>query len=181
VFAAAGAEPIVPDLPGMELEGVCTAEDAILGKANPSGRVVIVGTGLTGLEAADMLTERGASVTLAEMMNDVGPGLFPVVRNDIMARISKGAPTVLTGHRLLSVEKNKNGLRVNMKRGADDVSTDADYVVLALGVRPNTQIVESFEAAFGSDRVFAIGSAARPGRIYEAIRDGYDAAYSFEP
>jgi thioredoxin reductase len=181
VFVASGAEPIVPDLPGMELEGVCTAEDAISGRADPSGRVVIVGTGLTGLEAADMLTERGASITLAEMMDDVGPGLFPVVKNDIMARIAKGKPAILTGHRLVSVEKNKNGLRVNMRRGADDVSVDADYAVLALGVRSNTLAAEALEASFGASRVFAIGSAARPGRIYEAIRDGYDAAHSFEP
>jgi pyruvate/2-oxoglutarate dehydrogenase complex dihydrolipoamide dehydrogenase (E3) component len=181
IFEAAGAEPTVPDLPGMELDEVCTAEDAISGKADPSGRVIVVGTGLTGLEAADMLTERGASITLAEMMNDVGPGLFPVVKNDIMARISKGRPAILTGHRLVSVEKKRDGLRVNMKRGEDGVSADADYVVLALGVRPNTRVVESFEESFGADRVFAIGNAARPGRIYEAIRDGYDAAHSFEP
>jgi pyruvate/2-oxoglutarate dehydrogenase complex dihydrolipoamide dehydrogenase (E3) component len=115
------------------------------------------------------------------MMNDVGPGLFPVVKNDIMARIAKGSPSILTGHRLVSVEKNQNGLRVNMKRGADDASADADYAVLALGVKPNTRTVESFEASFGTRRVFAIGSAASPGRIYEAIRDGYCAAHSFEP
>ena len=181
VFVAAGAEPIVPDLPGMKLERVSTAEDVILGKANPSGRVLIVGTGLTGLEAADMFTERGASITLAEMMDDVGPGLFSVVKNDIMARIAKGSPTILTGHRLVSVEKNQSGLRVNMKRGTDDVSADADYVVLALGVRPNAGGTAACEASFGADRVFVIGSASRPGRIYEAIRDGHDAAYSFEP
>jgi 2,4-dienoyl-CoA reductase-like NADH-dependent reductase (Old Yellow Enzyme family)/thioredoxin reductase len=181
VFVAAGAEPIVPDLPGMDLEKVCTAEDAISGRANPSGRVVIVGTGLTGLEAADILTERGASITLAEMMDEVGPGLFPVVKNDIMARVSKGGPAILAGHRLVSVEKKHDCLRVTMKRGTDDVCAEADYVVLALGVRPNALAVEKFEAAFGANRVFAIGNAARPGRIYEAIRDGYDAAYSFEP
>ena len=181
VFVAAGAEPIVPDLPGMKLERVSTAEDVILGKANPSGRVLIVGTGLTGLEAADMFTERGASITLAEMMDDVGPGLFSVVKNDIMARIAKGSPTILTGHRLVSVEKNQSGLRVNMKRGTDDVSADADYVVLALGVRPNAGGTAAFEASFGAGRVFVIGSASRPGRIYEAIREGHDAAYSFEP
>jgi pyruvate/2-oxoglutarate dehydrogenase complex dihydrolipoamide dehydrogenase (E3) component len=115
------------------------------------------------------------------MMDDVGPGLFPVVKNDIMARIAKGGPTILTGHRLVSVEKNQTGLRVNMKRGSDDAFAEADYVVLALGVRPNARIVESFEASFGAGRVFAIGSAARPGRIYEAIMDGYCAAHSFEP
>jgi hypothetical protein len=58
---------------------------------------------------------------------------------------------------------------------------EADHIVLALGVRPNRDVVEAFGREFGSGNVFAVGNASRGGRIVEAIRDGFEAASVFEP
>jgi 2,4-dienoyl-CoA reductase-like NADH-dependent reductase (Old Yellow Enzyme family)/thioredoxin reductase len=182
VFVATGASPIVPDLPGIGSAGVCTAEEVITGLANPSGRVAIIGTGLTGLETAETLAERGAKITLVEMMPDVGPGLFAVVKNDVMSRVRRCDPAILTGHRLTAVEKNGAALSLSLEDAdGKSVTLEADFAVLALGVRPSPRTVEAFEREFCSGVVFAIGNAARPGRIYEAIRDGYDAAFAFDP
>ncbi|MCL2684156.1 MAG: hypothetical protein FWE55_02835, partial [Synergistaceae bacterium] len=60
-------------------------------------------------------------------------------------------------------------------------TVSADYVILALGTRSDTRAVEAFEREFGAERVFAIGDALRPGRIFEAVRDGYDRALVFDP
>jgi 2,4-dienoyl-CoA reductase-like NADH-dependent reductase (Old Yellow Enzyme family)/thioredoxin reductase len=182
VFVASGAAPIVPNLPGMDIEGVYAAEEVITGGANPSGRIAVIGSGLTGLEAADMLTGRGAKIILVEMMPEVGPGLFAVIKNDIMGRVNRGKPEILTEHRLVSAERADRAIRVNLLKGdGAPCAIDADGVVLALGVVSDKRTVEAFEKEFGADRVYAIGNAARPGRIYEAIRDGYDKAYAFDP
>jgi 2,4-dienoyl-CoA reductase-like NADH-dependent reductase (Old Yellow Enzyme family)/thioredoxin reductase len=182
VFVACGAYPVVPELPGITSDGVYTAEAVITGAANPSGRVAIIGTGLTGLEAADLLTERGAEITLVEMQNEVGPGLFAVIKNDIMGRIMKGLPKILTGRRLTSVGKSGGALIAGLAdKTGEEMVVEADYIVLAIGVRPDAKTVESFEREFGRERVFAIGSANRQGRIYEAVRDGFDRAFSFIP
>ncbi|MFR3921357.1 MAG: hypothetical protein ACLTYN_04610 [Dysosmobacter welbionis] len=54
VFLAAGAPPVVPkSIPG--IDKAVLAEDVILGKAPCTGKVVLVGTGLTGLECAEMI------------------------------------------------------------------------------------------------------------------------------
>jgi 2,4-dienoyl-CoA reductase-like NADH-dependent reductase (Old Yellow Enzyme family)/thioredoxin reductase len=182
VFVACGALPIIPKLEGIDASGVFTAEAVITGEANPSGRVAIIGTGLTGLETADLLTERGAEITLVEMQDEAAPGLFPVIKNDIMARIGKSSPKILTGHRLTSVKRNDRALNANLRDNAGgNVSIEVDYIVLALGVRPDTETVEAFEREFGANRVFALGAAVRQGRIYEAVRDGFDRAFSFVP
>jgi 2,4-dienoyl-CoA reductase-like NADH-dependent reductase (Old Yellow Enzyme family)/NADPH-dependent 2,4-dienoyl-CoA reductase/sulfur reductase-like enzyme len=182
VFVACGAQPIVPELPGVISDKVCTAEAVITGGVNPSGRVAIIGSGLTGLEAADLLTERGAEITLVEMQNEVGPGLFSVIKNDIMSRIGKGSLRILTGHRLMSVEKSGGALKACLRDEAGgETSIEADYMVMAIGVRPDKETVEAFEREFGQNRVFAIGSATRQGRIYEAVRDGFDRAFTFIP
>jgi 2,4-dienoyl-CoA reductase-like NADH-dependent reductase (Old Yellow Enzyme family) len=137
---------------------------------------------LTGLEAADLLTERGVKITLVEMQNEAGPGLFSVIKSDIMGRIGKISPKIMTGHRLISVEKGAGALKACLRDEAGgETSVEADYIVLAIGASPDTKTVEAFESEFGQNRVFAIGSAARQGRIYEAIRDGFDRAFSFVP
>jgi NADPH-dependent 2,4-dienoyl-CoA reductase/sulfur reductase-like enzyme len=182
VFVAAGAVPIVPNLPGADGPCVCTAESVIAGTANPSGRVAIIGTGLTGLETADLLIERGCEITLVEMQNEIGPGLFPVIRNDIMSRVGRGSPKIFKGHRLVSIRKDGEESEICLQNGDGEKTVGkADFVVLALGLKPETDVVGCFEEEFGSPSVFAIGNASRMGRIYEAIRDGFDKAFVFEP
>ncbi|MDR1650400.1 MAG: NAD(P)/FAD-dependent oxidoreductase [Synergistaceae bacterium] len=181
VFVACGASPVVPNLPGIRSEGVFTAEDFIMGKAKPAGRTAVIGTGLTGLEAADMLTEMGRELILVEMMDRVGPGLFAVVLDDIMGRINRGNPAILTSHRLVSIKRAGSSLKIMLKHGDSDVSLEADSVALALGVSPDAAAVEKFEREFGAHRVFAVGNASRSGRIAEAIRSGFERAFAFEP
>jgi NADPH-dependent 2,4-dienoyl-CoA reductase/sulfur reductase-like enzyme len=181
VFVAAGATPIIPPLPGVDLEGVHTAESVISGESSPSGRVVIVGTGLTGLETAEILLNAGCAVTLVEMQNELGPGLFAVIRNDIMGRVKKRAPMILTGHRLTEIQSVGGALRVAARNDTAEVALEADSVVLALGVRPRADVVGAFEDEFGAASVFAIGDASKGGRIYEAMRDGFDRAFVFDP
>lgn len=175
VFVATGAEPIIPPLPGIDGDNVCTAESFLRGEAKLSGRVAVIGSGLTGLETTEMLLEEGCDVTLVEMQPQVGPGLFAVIRNDILSRIEKHGPAILTGHKLTGV--SADGIRLQQE-DASEVTVAVDYVVLALGVRPKPGVVEAFEAV--CDKVCAIGDASAGGRIYEAVRDGYDKAHVFE-
>jgi thioredoxin reductase len=99
-----------------------------------------------------------------------------------MGRILRGKPAILTGRRLASIERDggATNVRLNANDGSEEV-IEVDFVVLAIGVKPNVEIVEKFERKFGVPSVFAIGSAHRPGRIYEAIRDGFDKAFTFDP
>ena len=54
----------------------------------------------------------------------------------------------------------------------------ASTVILALGVRPQKDVVDHFQAAFPDARV--IGDAARAGRIIDATQDAYGQAFVFE-
>ncbi|QNL43611.1 FAD-dependent oxidoreductase [Oscillibacter hominis] len=173
VFVAAGADPIVPKLPGADGKRVFLAEDVILGKVTPRGKVAIIGTGMTGLETAEILSGRGMDLTLVEMMDAVGPGIYNVVLNDTMSRIKD--PKIFTGHRLESIAPGQ--ITMTRLRDGQTVRAEADTVVLALGVRPRSALVEEFERAFPN--TVAVGDAARGGRIRDAIRTGFDSAFVF--
>lgn len=176
VIVACGAEPVIPPLPGIRQSHVCTAEDVLTGKAAPSGQVAVIGSGLTGLETSEMLLSRGLSVSIIEMADQMGPGIFGAIRNDELSRILPHNPGVYTGHKLLSIEEKT----VTLERTEDHstVVLPADSVVLALGVRPRSALAESFESC--CSQVHVVGDARKGGRIATAVREGFEAAYIFE-
>lgn len=175
VFLATGARPILPPIPGIGNANVETAENVIRAGAQLKGRVAVIGTGMTGLEAAEMLGANGAKITMVEMLSDIGPGLFAVIKNDMLSRIKLYKPTLLPGHKLVAIDERT----IILERATDGakVEVEADHVVLALGVMPPRGLVERFQTACA--RVIAIGDAAQGGRIYEAMKEGFDKAYYF--
>lgn len=177
VFLACGGEPCVPPVPGTDLDFVCTAEDVLLGRAAPKGRVVIIGSGMTGLETAETLAIGGCEVALVEMLGELGPGMYPLVVMDVMSRIQPHDPVILTGHRLERIVPGA----VELTRLSDGgrVEVEADGVVLAVGVAPRREVVESFRAAFPDAVV--IGDARCCGRILEATQDARGRAFTFQP
>ncbi len=174
VFVAAGSTPIVPRCDGADRPNVHTAEDVVAGKVRLSGRVAVIGTGMTGLETAEMLGEAGCALVLVEMLPEMGSGVFAVIRNDILGRIMAMKPEVYTGHRLVSI--GEGSIRME-KADGEVVETKVDHVVLSLGIVPRSDVVKAFEEVCGT--VIPIGDADRTGRIYEATKDGFDKAYYF--
>jgi NADPH-dependent 2,4-dienoyl-CoA reductase/sulfur reductase-like enzyme len=177
VVIACGATPIIPNLPGVDLPHVATAEQVLLEQAHPEGSVAVIGSGLTGLEAAETLLGRGAKVTIIEMADEIAPGVFPAIRNDELSRILPHEPTLYTGHKLIAIEEGQ----VTLTRLSDGktVKVPADGVVLALGVQPRSETVRAFQDSDAFDTVCVIGDANRGKRIADAIRQGYEAGYTF--
>jgi 2,4-dienoyl-CoA reductase-like NADH-dependent reductase (Old Yellow Enzyme family)/thioredoxin reductase len=175
VFLCTGAEPIVPKLPGVDFDNVITAEQFLAQNKKLNGRVAVVGTGLTGLETAEILGQQGCSLVLVEMQNQLAPGLFYMIRDGIIARLDVFKPEIYTGHRLTQITDDS----VILQSADVELKVPVDWIVLALGVRPRKELAESFYSNF--DNVMIVGDAAKSGRIYHAIKDAYIKAYGFEP
>lgn len=175
VFWAVGARPIVPPLKGIYNDNVYVAEDILLGKADPKGKCLVAGSGLTGLECSEYLQNRGHKVELVEMQDNIGPGIYPVILMDNMKRLDKDKTSLYPKHKLLEIG-NGNVVIQNMETQGK-ISLEADSVILALGVAPSKQIPAEFDDTF--DRIIAIGDAKKGGRIHEAVFDGYVYAMGF--
>ena len=176
VIVACGATPVIPPLPGIDGEQVCLAEDVILGKVSPTGNVAVIGSGLTGLETTEILLSRGVKVSIVEMAPQIGPGIFGAILNDELSRITPHQPAVYTGHKLVSI--NQGSVMLEKTEDNSSVEVAADSVVLAIGVRPRSDVVNAFRKEFSN--VAVVGDARKGGRIATAIREGYEAAYVFE-
>lgn len=176
VVIACGAEPLLPQIPGIDSAHVMTAESVLMGVTHPTGSVAVIGSGMTGLETAEMLAMAGCNVTIVEMMDTLGGGAYPSVVSDIMSRLLPYRPQILTGHKLISVLDKS----VELQRLSDlqAVFVPADQVVLAMGVRPRRALAAACEKLF--PHMIVIGDASQPGRVLEAMQDAQGASFSLE-
>lgn len=175
VVIACGAEPLIPRIPGIDNPRVVTAESVLLGESHPKGRVAVIGSGMTGLETAEMLAMAGCEITLVEMLDTMGRGAYPTVVSDIMSRLLPHHPQLLCGHKLVGV--SDAGIELQRLSDMQSIFVPADTVVLAMGVKPRRVLAEECKKVF--DRVFVIGDASFPSRILEAMQDAQGTSISF--
>lgn len=176
VILATGAVPLRPGaIPGVELPSVHTVDEVLSGAVElRDRRVVLVGSGVTGLETAEFLCAQGNQVVLVEMLDAIGKGVYVQHYLDAMDRLKGCDITFLPSHRL--VEIDPNGVVLDDLLKGKRVNLPADDVVLALGVRSVADLVAPCEQRFEKIRV--VGDAEAPGRIESAVRSGFEAAYS---
>lgn len=139
-----GARPIVPPLPGRELEGIFTVKQipdvdrikAYIAAKKPR-TAVIVGGGFIGVEMAEALVNSGVKVTMLEM----APQIMTLMDEDmaamVQAELEKAGVTVLTGAAVAGFEGADGAVAsVNYAGG----SVPAEMVILAIGVKANTEM-----------------------------------------
>jgi len=144
---ATGSMPIVPPFKGKELAGVhtlWTVEDiAEINKSlHNAKRAVVIGGGLLGLEAAYKISEMGIEVSLIEGM----PRLLPKQLDEEGSKVFRNKVQslgirVICGISVAGFEGN-NGY-VSHVRMADSSLLEADVVIIAVGVAPNTAIAQN--------------------------------------
>ncbi|MGB7552576.1 MAG: FAD-dependent oxidoreductase, partial [Chromatiaceae bacterium] len=177
VFVAVGARPFLPPVPGIDGKNVVIAEDVLLGRTEVKGDCVIVGSGMTGLETAEVVLKAGHRTTIVDMVPQIGAGAEIVVILDLKQRMAPYHPTYLPGHRLVRI--TTEGVALECMESGLPVFVPAETVIVALGVRPQSDLVNRFKAAFPDARI--LGDAAHGGRIVDATQDAYGQAFVFEP
>lgn len=176
VFIACGAMPMLPPIPGISGKNVVTAEDVLIGRAQLQGDCIILGSGMTGLETAEVVAKAGHRTTIVDMLPEIGQGISILVIFDIKQRLAEYGPTYLLGHKVS--EMNDEGVLLERIDDGQRVFVNAETIILALGVRPRQDIVNAFKAAFPEAHI--LGDANRGGRILEATADAYGQAFVFE-
>ena len=178
IFVAMGGNAIVPEMPGIHGENVVVATDVLDKKMDiKDKRIVVAGSGMTGLETAEYLAEKGNEVEVIEMQKDIGPGVHAPVLYDVTTRLKKYGVKMHTRRQLIAVEEGK----IHLLNTYDNtkMTMDADCVVLSLGVRPQVnEFVEGIEKNFKNVRI--LGDSQRPGKVYDAVQTGFDKAYTLE-
>jgi NADPH-dependent 2,4-dienoyl-CoA reductase/sulfur reductase-like enzyme len=144
LLIATGAHPAMPQISGLNLEGVYplhTMEDSFRIQEHLNRGVrsaVMVGAGYIGLEMADALVHRGMTVTLVGRSEAVLPTVDADLGRIVEKELGRRGVAVQSGTEVTAIEKTGALLRV---RGASGFSANAEIVIVAPGVSPNTQLV----------------------------------------
>ena len=175
VICATGGVPLRPrSIPGTDRDDVIAAPDLLLGNAEiKDSRVIVIGSGMTGLETTEFLNEQGNEVTVVEMADEIAPGAWFQLVDDEMERIKPYGTKFMTGTKLCSIEDG--GAVVEDKASGEQQKLEADYVVLAMGVRPDTSLADRLRE-LGFENVYCTGDAERSGTIAHACHSAYDTA-----
>jgi 2,4-dienoyl-CoA reductase-like NADH-dependent reductase (Old Yellow Enzyme family)/thioredoxin reductase len=167
VILAAGATPIIPKIPGARGDNTVTALDVLTERKKVGESVVVVGGGMVGCETAEFLAERGKKVTILEMLDEIGSDIGPILRSGVLARLKNAGVRMEADVKVVEMsEKGVRGVRDNVSE-----FFSGDTVVLAVGMRSENKLARSLE---GKVKEFhLIGDCLKPGRIKEAIADGF--------
>ena len=176
VIVATGSVPLRLPIPGLEDCGCVTAEDLLTGKFNPGHRVLVVGGGMVGCEAAEFLTEREHPVDMVEMKPVIGEDIVPEARKYIMANLEKHKVTQQVNARVSRFYADGVDF-TDTVTGEQGSMRGYDTVCLAMGYKSNNTLEEALKAVV--PEVIVIGEARQaPGNSMEATRDALNAALS---
>ncbi len=178
VIVACGSTPVKPKFDGnCDSEKVYTFEDILSAKIElTNARVAVIGSGMTGLETAHYLVEKGNAVTVIEMAKEIAPGTWMQHKDDILPKLKRANTAFLTGKKLVAI--NNDGIMVEDVETKEQTSIQTDSVVLSLGSRPSAAIVSALKEQ-GIDSI-VIGDSVKVGRIADATKSAYNAAISLK-
>lgn len=182
IVNATGSEPTLPPIRG--LHDLVDKEDSHVATVlkmieripeypeHMEGRkVVIIGGGAVGLDVMEFFTERGARVSMVEMLPMIGNGLDPVSRCDIHAKLKKYQVEQMVNTMLQEVRND----RFIVKTPQDEIKElPFDYGFICLGMKASTPVLKELEEIFSDTNVeiINIGDSKRARRIIEGTEEG---------
>jgi len=179
VVIAVGAEPIVPNVPGIDKPHVSWAPDAEMGKTPVGDKIAVIGGGSVGLEAAIDFRRAGKEVFVIELLDGLDAMMalrksaksasreFPAILE------AEGVP-VYYGTALTEVLDD----RIICKKAAtgETVEFAADTVLYAVGMKPLRKVAESMRRCAPETDVRIVGDAQEVGTISTAVNTAFQAA-----
>ncbi len=212
LLIATGSSPIVPRIDGLDKLGVHfmgSLPDTwkLRGAAKKANKVVVIGAGFVGLEAAIALRKLGKEVTVVEMLERVLPRMLdPDMAAIVQQMLEEKGIAIRLGDQVTEVLGEDCVAGVWTGKG----EIECELVVVGIGVRPNTDfvkgtavktnigilvddmmrttardvyaagdVVEAFDPVFGKPRIAAIWpNAIEQGRVAGSNMAGVEVRYA---
>ncbi len=163
---ATGASPILPSIPGTELEGVFVlrnVEDGLailnfLAEQEPR-RAVIIGGGYVGVEMAEALVQRGLQTTMLDMQPQVLDNFDPDVARLMQDELERNGVVVCVEDAALAIEADGNGrAHVVVAEGG---RYEADIILIGAGVSAESLLAKEAGIALVTTGAIAVDERMR--------------------
>jgi dihydrolipoamide dehydrogenase len=114
-------------------------------------RLLVIGGGIIGLEMATVYDALGSHISVVEMMDTLIPGADSDVVKILQKRIEKRYDNILLKTKVARIEPQKSGLKVNFEGANSPQSDTFDYILMAVGRRPNGREIGAEAAGVNVD------------------------------
>ena len=167
-----GAKPVKPALPGIPSDRIFslrTVEDTVrirefIENQKPKS-AVIVGGGFIGLETAENLSESGIQVTVIQRPKQLMNTLDYDMATLVHAKLKSRGICLKLGGNVTGFEEKEGRLQVLLK---DDVPVLADFVLMAIGVSPETTLAKQAGLELGVKNAIIVND-----KMETSIQDVY--------
>lgn len=133
---ATGSRPV--EIPTFKYtERVINSTGALNLKELP-GKLVVIGGGYIGTELGSAFANFGTEVTIIEGGKDILAGFEKQMTQIVKKGLKKKGVTIEVNASAKGVEENENGVTVTYEVGGEEKKVEADYVLVTVGRRPNT-------------------------------------------
>ncbi len=200
IILATGAEPLIPDIPGIDLDFVYHSWDVLKGEVELGERVAVLGGGAVGVETAIYIAHQGTisaetlkflflnqaetpeklyelctrgthQVVIFEMLEKIGADLGVATRWVLLQELKRFGVKTLTGAKVVEIKQGE----VIYEQEGERRSEKVDSVVIALGAKPNQELAEALKKE--EIEFYTVGDAKEPRKIIDAIHEGFLVAF----
>lgn len=136
VIIATGARPV--EIPSFKFtDRVINSTGALNLKELPK-KLVVIGGGYIGTELGSAYANLGSEVTIIEGADDILAGFEKQMTQIVKKGLKKKGVEVVVKASAKGVEETKDGVVVTYEANGEEVKVEADYVLVTVGRRPNT-------------------------------------------
>lgn len=137
IILAAGSKPLVLPIPGLDLPGVLTSDELFQLETMPES-LVIIGGGVISVEFASVYANLGCKVTIVEAMPRLIPNMDKEISQNLKMILKKRGVDIHTSAAVQRVEQDGERYTCIFTEKEKEVKASAQYVLCAVGRRPNT-------------------------------------------
>lgn len=168
IIIAVGSSPVKPQIEGIESGNVVQAIEILPEIENAGENVVILGGGSVGCEAALDFADSGRNVTIVEMSDKLASNGHMLYKISLHQHIERKQNLHVLCNALCTKITETS---VVVKHMGVEKEIAADTVVLAVGMKPRTDLSETF---FGiCAQTYYVGDCKKVATVMEAVNDAY--------
>ncbi len=177
IFATGGFSIKPRSIKGIDKKNAIVVTDILDGKATVKDKkVILIGSGMTGLESSMELIKNNNQITVIEMLDDIAKGVYQPTKDNIIPKLKKNGVKFFTSHKLLEILDD--GIIAEDLLTHEQKKFEGDIVILSLGVASDNKLFNELKEK--RENVYAIGDAIKSGRIAQATRSGYNLAINLK-
>ena len=164
LLIATGARPIIPDLPGVNSPGAMALKNLEDGRKIKAfirdrnvKKVVILGMGYIAFEMCEAFRAREIAVEMIKPRPVFIPWMNEQLASIVKKEVEANQVKVHLGRPIERIDRNEKSLRLL----GPGLQLDGDMVLVAVGVRPNSELAEEAGLALGPGRSIAVDRTLR--------------------